>query len=73
MRTIETRATVRPDGTLVAQVPADVTPGEHRVILVLADAVATATTGELDLPVHDLGPWPATSLRRVDLYGDGGR
>ncbi len=73
MRTIETRATVRPDGTLVAQVPPDVAPGEHRVILVLEEAVTTPITGELELPVHDLGPWPDTSLRRVDLYGDDGR
>jgi hypothetical protein len=71
MRTIETRATVRPDGTLVAQVPPDVASGEHRVILMLQETVATATTDRLELPVHDLGPWPDTSLRREDLHGAG--
>ncbi len=71
MRTIETRATVRPDGTLVAQVPPDVAPGEHRVVLVLEETAATATTGGLEPPVHDLGLWPYAPLRREDLYGAG--
>lgn len=72
MRTIETRATVRPDGTLVANVPPDVAPGEHRVVLVLEDT-ATAPSSTLDLPIFDLGSWPDGSLRREDLYGDDGR
>jgi hypothetical protein len=52
MKTIETRATVRPDGTLVATVPADVAPGEHRVVLVLEEVVVTANTGALDQAVR---------------------
>jgi hypothetical protein len=72
MRTIETRATGQADGTLVATVPPDVAPGEHRVVLVLEEAVVTVADS-LDLPVHDVGPWTDMSLRRADLYGDDGR
>jgi hypothetical protein len=41
-RTIEIGATVRPDGRLGANVPPDVAPGEHRVVLVLEKAVAVS-------------------------------
>ena len=37
MRTIETTATVAPDGTLTVQVPPDVMPGMHRIVLVIND------------------------------------
>lgn len=74
MRVIETRGTVRPDGTLVAEVPSDVAPGERRVVLVLEEAAPAAAGDALDLPLHDLGPWPeGLSLRREDLYGGDGR
>lgn len=73
MRTIETRATVRPDGTLVANVPPDVAPGEHRVVLVLDDAASPLPPGGLELPVFDPGPWTGVAMRREDLYGDDGR
>lgn len=75
MRTIETTATVTPDGTLVARVPSDIAPGEHQVVLVIAERIEEP--GErppLDLPVHDFGPWPADlPLRREDMYDDWGR
>jgi hypothetical protein len=70
VRTIETTATVRPDGTLVATVPPDVPPGEYRAVLVLEEPATIAAPAGLDLPVHDLGPWPELSLRRVDLYDE---
>jgi hypothetical protein len=75
MRSIETIATVTPDGTLTAQVPSDIAPGEHRVVLVLEDG--PAQEGErppFDLPVVHVGRWPDNlSLRREDMYGDWGR
>jgi hypothetical protein len=37
MRTIETRGTVSKDRKLTIDVPADVAPGEHQVIVVIAD------------------------------------
>ena len=38
MLTIETIATVKPDGTLIAKAPAHAVPGEHRVIIALDEA-----------------------------------
>ena len=35
MRTIETQATLTPDGTLTARVPADIPPGGHQVVIVI--------------------------------------
>jgi len=37
MRTIQTRATVSEDRKLTMEVPADVTPGEHQVVVVFGD------------------------------------
>ena len=75
MRTIEIMTTVGPDGTLTTHVPTDISPGEHRVVLVIEEKPrARAERLPLDFPVHDLGLWPANlSLRREDLYGDFGR
>ena len=35
MRTIQTKAKIAEDRKLVLQLPSDVTPGEHRVVVVL--------------------------------------
>ena len=74
MRTIETTATVDPDGVLTARVPPEVSPGEHRVILMIQDEPACGGEAEsFDFPVDDVGPWPdGLSLRREDIYGDWG-
>ena len=37
MRAIQTRATVTPDRKLTIDVPSDVEPGEHRVIVVIEE------------------------------------
>ena len=47
MRTIETTATVSPDGKLTADVPPDVAPGEHRVLLVFDGDPGDDDTSEL--------------------------
>ena len=75
MRTIETTGSVARDGTLTARVPPDIPPGEHRIVLVIAEeTLSSEGRVGLDLPLHDLGPWPAElSLRREDMYGDFGR
>ena len=75
MRTIETTASVASDGTLTAHVPAEVPPGEHVILVVLAeDGMSEEEREPLDLPIHDVGPWPeGLSLRREDMYGDFGR
>ena len=38
MKTFETTAVVAPDGTLTAQLPVDIAPGEHRIVLVIDDS-----------------------------------
>jgi hypothetical protein len=74
MKSIETTATVTPDRTLTIRLPVDVTPGEHRIVVVIDESLIDGRRPPLDLPVHDLGPWPeGLSLRREDLYGDDGR
>jgi hypothetical protein len=75
MRTIETTATVAPDGTLIVQVPPDVTPGTHQIVLVIDDWSREAPESQLDaFPVISVGAWPPDlSLRREDIYGDTGR
>ncbi len=75
MRTIEATARVGPDHTLTVQVPPDVPPGEHRVVLVIENGLAvSAGPGEtVHLPAHDSGLAPEVSLRREDLYADDGR
>ncbi|XGV94475.1 MAG: hypothetical protein ACAF41_17175 [Leptolyngbya sp. BL-A-14] len=35
MRTIETTATITEDGQLILQVPPDLAPGQHRVVVVI--------------------------------------
>jgi hypothetical protein len=75
MRTIETTATVAPDGTLTAHVPPDVTPGTHKIVLVIDDVSREAREPPLGaFPVPTVGGWPPDLLlRREDMYGDAGR
>jgi hypothetical protein len=75
MRTVETIATVGPDGTLTVQVPPDVTPGTHQIVLVIDDESREARERWLGaFPVVSVGAWSADlSLRREGMYGDAGR
>ncbi len=75
MRTIETVGTVTPDGTLTIDVPPDVEPGEHQVV-VMIDMKPGSDEEEaaLGFPVIDVDAWPTDlSLRREEMYGDWGR
>lgn len=73
MKAIETVITVGPDRTGTVRLPRNVPPGEHAAVIVI-DAPPPKPQPTLDLPSHDVGPWPANlSLRREDLYGDDGR
>jgi hypothetical protein len=49
MLTIETIATVKPDGTLIAKAPAHATPGKHRVVIAL-DETPLDTAEQPQLP-----------------------
>lgn len=75
MKAIETTITVNPDGSAVVRLPDNVPAGEHAAVVVIEDhASGTVPRQPLNLPSHDVGPWPGNlSLRREDLYGDDGR
>ena len=51
MRTIETMAMIADDRRLVLQLPLDVVPGEHRVV-VLLDGGATSEESRAETPVR---------------------
>jgi hypothetical protein len=73
--TVEAIATVGEDGKLIVQVPAEVEPGEHQVVVIIDEVHKTATgRAPLTFSAHDVGPWPeGLSLRREDMYEDWGR
>jgi hypothetical protein len=75
MRTIETTATITAEGTLTVQVPPDIPPGPHRVVVWIDDQPDLSEARPIhDFPVIHVGVWPAEiSLRREDMYGDDGR
>jgi len=75
MKTIEVDVIVKEGGTLSAEIPPDIPPGKHRALITMLDEEPTETAdSSVDLPVIDIGPWPAgLSLRREDMYDDWGR
>jgi hypothetical protein len=75
MKTIDTTATVTEDNTLIAKVTSDISPGEHRVVLVIDENPAPKRSRQpLKFPADHYGAWPSNlSLRREDIYGDDGR
>lgn len=75
MRTLETTATIREDGTLTVRVPTDMDPGTHRIVVVIDETRLTPSPAPLPpWPAREYGPWPADlSLRREDLYDAWGR
>lgn len=71
MRTVMLQVDIPLSRELRVVLPDDVPPGRRTVVLVID---APTEPAPLDLPVHDLGPWPAgLSLRREDIYGDDAR
>jgi hypothetical protein len=80
VKTIETTVTVTIDGKITIQLPPDIPPGEHQIVLVIDEESVSkkSLTKEkrppLNFPVHDFGSWPADlSLRREDMYDEWGR
>lgn len=70
MKTIETQATVTNDGKLDLQIqlPADIAPGEHRIVLVIDEKPLTAGTSGDKKPVNVLKESPASVLYNVDEH-----
>ena len=78
MKSMQTTATVSVDGKLIVQLPPSISPGEHRVLLVIEDDTrpvqARIYKRPLGLNVLRWETWPADStFRREDIYGDDGR
>ena len=76
MRALTATAVVHPDHTLTVQVPADVPPGTHQVVVVFEDAAPALQPGPFtaNWPAHPAGPAdPDLTFRREDIYGDDGR
>ncbi|MDP9313742.1 MAG: hypothetical protein M3R24_23165 [Chloroflexota bacterium] len=78
MRTIETTATIEPDGTLTVKLPPDIEPGQHHVVLVIDEAKLSLRERAVvePFPVLQVSAWgypPDETFRREDMYGDDGR
>ena len=72
MRTIETIVTVDEQGMAMLRMPPDVTPGDHKVVVVIDEA--TKPRAPLVFSSHDVGPWPeGFTASREQIYGDDGR
>ena len=76
MKTIQTTIVVDAEGKATLHLPADVTPGPHRVSVTIEESPLPVQSFRVeDLPRHNI-PWPfapGKTFRREDLYGDDGR
>ena len=62
MRTIETTTTITAEGTLTVQVPSDIPPGPHHVVVLIYYQPDLPEARRLhDFPVLHVGAWPADS------------
>lgn len=76
MRALTATAVVNADHTLTLQVPTDILPGVHQVVLVLDAPTASSKDKPsfAELTVHQVGLVdPSMTFRREDMYGDDGR
>lgn len=76
MKAIETVALVGDDRKVTVQLPADVTPGTHLLVVVIGEPLTNSRRNWTinDWPVHEGGLTdPNFAMRREELYGDSGR
>lgn len=76
MKTLETTAVVGHDHKLTLQLPPEIAPGRHHIVLVIDESQNKAgqTWTTADWPIHDAGLVdPSFTMRREELYGDNGR
>jgi hypothetical protein len=72
MKTMETTIEVDAEGRAMLQLPADVPPGAHRVVVIIDEPARKLAP--LTFSAHDVGPWPeGFTIRREEVYGDDGR
>ena len=72
MRTIEATATIRPDRTLTVQVPPDIAPGEHHIVVIIDEQpTVQAPRAPLQFAAYPVGlTAPERTFRREELYDD---
>ena len=72
MKTIETRVTVTADGKVTLQLPPDIPPGEHKIVLVIDEqSVADWKRLPLKFSAYPVGLVKESfTFRREDLYGN---
>ncbi len=70
MKTVQTTAIVSKDGKLTVQVPSDIVPGEHKIVLVIDEApVVKASSLPLKFSDYPVGLASANlTFRRENLY-----
>jgi len=76
MKTIETTAIVGNDRKLTVQLPPDVAPGPHQIVIVVEGPLGERPQTWImdDWPVHDAALVdPNFTMRREELYGDNSR
>jgi len=74
MRTIQTTVVVDAEHRATIQLPADIAPGEHPVVVVIDETETPRARRPLEFSAHDLGPWPeGFTVRREEIYDDSGR
>lgn len=72
MKTIKTTVTVTADGKVTVQLPPDIPPGEHQVVLVIDDKpAAKQKRPPLKFSAYPVGLVSANfTFRREDLYSN---
>jgi len=70
MRMIETTAIITDEGTLTVQVPPDITPGDHHIVVIIDDQpTVPVPRPPLQFAAYPVGlTAPERTLRREELY-----
>lgn len=71
MKTIETTISVLPDGSIRIPPRSDLTPGQHRAVLIVEEApLPSVARKRLQLKLLDWSDWSTRSTyRREEIYG----
>ena len=72
MRTIEMRAMISAEGTLTVQVPPDIAPGDHHIVVIIDEQpTVQAPRPPLQFAAYPVGlSAPERTFRREELYDD---
>lgn len=75
MRTIKTTVTVTDEGQITITLPPDITPGKHRVVLVIDETSTPSDVDNIKQPLKlNVGEWKNWSsectFRREEIYED---